>query len=151
MTSLKENIVEHTKRSMKARDKARVAIMRLINADIKKVEVDERRELSDDDIRSILSKMVKQRRDSIEQFEKAERKDLVDKEKYEISVIGEFLPAQLSENELIDLLDCIIIEEKIEGSKGIGVILSLLKSNYSNRVDMALASRIVKDKLRTSK
>ena len=125
--------------------------MRLINADIKKVEVDERRELSDDDIRSILSKMVKQRRDSIEQFEKAKRKDLADQEKYEISVIGEFLPAQLSENELIDLLDCIITEEKIEGSKGIGVILSLLKSNYSNRVDMALASRIVKDKLRTSK
>ena len=151
MTSLKENIVEHTKRSMKARDKARVAIMRLINADIKKVEVDERRELSDDDIRSILSKMVKQRRDSIEQFEKAKRKDLADQEKYEISVIGEFLPAQLSENELIDLLDCIITEEKIEGSKGIGVILSLLKSNYSNRVDMSLASRIVKDKLRSSK
>ena len=151
MTSLKDNIVEHTKVSMKARDKARVAIMRLINADIKKVEVDERRELSDDDIRSILSKMVKQRRDSIEQFEKAERKDLVDKEKYEISVIGEFLPAQLSENELIDLLDCIIVEEKIKDSKGIGVILSLLKSNYSNRVDMALASRIVKDKLRSSK
>ena len=151
MTSLKEKIVEHTKRSMKARDKARVAIMRLINADIKKVEVDERRELSDDDIRSILSKMVKQRRDSIEQFEKAKRKDLADKEKYEISVIGEFLPAQLSENELIDLLDCIITEEKIEGSKGIGVILSLLKSNYSNRVDMSLASRIVKDKLRSSK
>ena len=122
--------------------------MRLINADIKKVEVDERRELSDDDIRSILSKMVKQRRDSIEHFEKAERKDLADKEKYEISVIGEFLPAQLSENELIDLLDCIIVEEKIKDSKGIGVILSLLKSNYSNRVDMALASRIVKDKLR---
>ena len=151
MTSLKENIVEHTKKSMKARDKARVAIMRLINADIKKVEVDERRELSDDDIRSILSKMVKQRRDSIEQFEKAKRKDLADQEKYEISVIGEFLPAQLSENELIDLLDCMIAEEKIEGSKGIGVILSLLKSNYLNRVDMALASRIVKDKLRSSK
>ena len=151
MTNLKENIVEYTKMSMKARDKTRVAIMRLINADIKKVEVDERRELSADDIRSILSKMVKQRRDSIEHFEKAERKDLADKEKYEISVIREFLPAQLSENELIDLLDCIITEEKIEGSKGIGVILSLLKSNYSNRVDMALASRIVKDKLRSSK
>ena len=148
MTSLKENLVEHTKMSMKARDKARVAIMRLINADIKKVEVDERRELTDDDIRSILSKMVKQRRDSIEQFEKAERKDLADKEKYEIGVIEEFLPAQLAENELIDLLDCIITEEKIEDSKGIGVVMSLLKSNYANQVDMALASRIVKDKLR---
>ena len=148
MNTLQDQITESTKASMKARDKPRVAIMRLINADIKKVEVDERRELSDDDIRSILSKMVKQRRDSIEQFEKAQRKDLADKEKYEISVIGEFLPAQLSENELIDLLDCIIVEEKIKDSKGIGVILSLLKSNYSNRVDMALASRIVKDKLR---
>ena len=147
MTSLKENIVEHTKRSMKARDKARVAIMRLINADIKKVEVDERRELSDDDIRSILSKMVKQRRDSIEQFEKAERTDLADKEKYEISVIEEFLPIQLSEAELTDLLDRIITDENIEGPKGMGTVMSLLKSNYANQVDMALASRIVKNKL----
>ena len=84
---------------MKARDKARVAVLRLVNADIKRVEVDERRGLSDEDVRSILSKMVKQRRDSIEQFEKAERTDLADKEKYEISVIEEFLPTQLSEAE----------------------------------------------------
>ena len=133
--------------SMKARDKARVAIMRLINADIKKVEVDERRELSDDDIRSILSKMVKQRRDSIEQFEKAERTDLADKEKYEISVIEEFLPTQLSETELTELLDRIITDENIEGPRGIGTVMSLLKTNYANQVDMALASRIVKDKL----
>ena len=75
-----------------------------MNADIKRVEVDERRGLSDEDVRSILSKMVKQRRDSIEQFEKAERTDLADKEKYEISVIEEFLPTQLSEAELTDLL-----------------------------------------------
>ena len=61
------------------------------------------------------------------------------------------MPAQLAENELIDLLDCIITEEKIEDSKGIGVVMSLLKSNYANQVDMALASRIVKDKLRSSK
>ena len=81
---------------MKARDKARVAVLRLVNAEIKRVEGDERRGLSDEDVRSILSKMVKQRRDSIEQFEKAERTDLADKEKYEISVIEEFLPTQLS-------------------------------------------------------
>ena len=132
---------------MKARDKARVAVLRLVNADIKRVEVDERRELSDEDILLVLSKMVKQRRDSIEQFEKAERTDLADKEKYEISVIEEFLPTQLSEAELTDLLDRIITDENIEGPKGIGAVMSMLKENYANQVDMALASRIVKDKL----
>ena len=132
---------------MKARDKARVAVLRLVNADIKRVEVDERRGLSDEDVRSILSKMVKQRLDSIELFEKAERTDLADKEKYEISVIEEFLPTQLSEAELTDLLDRIITEENIEGPKGIGAVMSMLKENYANQVDMALASRIVKDKL----
>ena len=132
---------------MKARDKARVAVLRLVNADIKRVEVDERRGLSDEDVRSILSKMVKQRRDSIERFEKAERTDLADKEKYEISVIEEFLPTQLSEAELTDLLDRIITDENIEGPKGIGAVMSMLKENYANQVDMALASRIVKDKL----
>ena len=132
---------------MKARDKERVAVLRLVNADIKRVEVDERRELSDEDIHSILSKMVKQRRDSIEQFEKAERTDLADKEKYEISVIEEFLPTQLSEAELTDLLHRIITDEHIEGPKGMGTVMSMLKTNYANQVDMALASRIVKDKL----
>ena len=81
------------------------------------------------------------------QFEKADRTDLADKEKYEISVIEEFLPSQLSEAELTDLLNRIITEENIEGPKGIGTVMSLLKSNYANQVDMALASRIVKDKL----
>ena len=147
MNTLQDQITESTKASMKARDKARVAVLRLVNADIKRVEVDERRELSDEDILSILSKMVKQRRDSIEQFEKAERIDLVDKEKYEISVIEEFLPTQLSEAELTDLLDRIITDENIEGPKGIGAVMSMLKENYANQVDMALASRIVKDKL----
>ena len=132
---------------MKARDKARVAVLRLVNADIKRVEGDERRELSNEDVLSILSKMVKQRRDSIMQFEKADRTDLADKEKYEISVIEEFLPTQLCEAELTDLLDRIITDEKIEGPKGMGIVMALLKTNYANQVDMALASRIVKDKL----
>jgi len=147
LNNLKDQITEFTKVSMKARDRARVAVLRLVNSDIKRVEVDERRELSDEDVRTILSKMVKQRRDSIEHFEKAERTDLANKEKYEISVIEEFLPTQLSEAELADLLDRIITDENIEGPKGIGTVMSLLKSNYANQVDMALASRIVKDKL----
>ena len=147
MNTLQDQITESTKASMKARDKGRVAVLRLVNADIKRVEVDERRELSDEDVRSILSKMVKQRRDSIEQFEKAERTDLADKEKYEISVIEEFLPTQLSETELTELLDRIITDKIIEGPKGIGTVMTLLKTNYANQVDMALASRIVKEKL----
>jgi hypothetical protein len=132
---------------MKAREKSRVATLRLVSAQIKQVEIDERRDLSNEDIESVLTKMIKQRRDSIEQFDKADRVDLSEKEKYEITIIEEFLPEQLSEKELDDLLSTIIEEEDIAGLKDMGRAMSVLKSNYVNRIDMGLASRLIKDKL----
>ena len=113
MGSLKEDIAESTKIAMKSRDKTRVAVFRLVNSEIKRVEVDERRKLSDNDIESILTKMVKQRRDSIEQFDKADRVDLSDQEKYEIGIIDEFLPEQIGEQELDGILDSVIEEELV--------------------------------------
>ena len=91
--------------------------------------------------------MIKQRRDSIEQFDKADRFDLSEKEKYEITIIEEFLPESLTEKELDDLLNSIIEDEDITSLKDMGRAMSVLKSNYANRIDMGLASRLIKDKL----
>ena len=148
MASLKEKIAESIKASMKAHEKSRVAVLRLVSSEIKQVEVDERRELSNEDIESVLTKMIKQRKDSIEQFDKASRSDLSEKEKDEIKVIEKFLPEQLSEVELDDLLNTIIEEEGIVSLKDMGRAMSTLKANYANRVDMALASSLIKSKLK---
>ena len=148
MSSLKEKIANSIKASMKAHEKSRVAVLRLVSSEIKQVEVDERRELSNEDIESVLTKMIKQRKDSIEQFDKASRSDLSEKEKDEIKVIEKFLPEQLSEVELDDLLITIIDEEGIVSLKDMGRVMSILKANYANRVDMALASSLIKSKLK---
>jgi len=132
---------------MKAREKSRVAVLRLVAAQIKQVEIDERRELSNEDIESVLTKMIKQRRDSIEQFDKADRVDLSEKEKYEITIIEEFLPEQITEKELDDLLNTIIEEENVTSIKDMGRAMSVLKAKYASRIDMGRASGLIKSKL----
>ena len=132
---------------MKAREKSRVAVLRLVTAQIKQVEIDERRELSNEDIESVLTKMIKQRRDSIEQFDKADRVDLSEKEKYEITIIEEFLPEQITEKELDDLLNTIIEEENVTSIKDMGRAMSVLKAKYASRIDMGRASGLIKSKL----
>ena len=132
---------------MKAREKSRVAVLRLVTAQIKQIEIDERRELSNEDIESVLTKMIKQRRDSIEQFDKADRIDLSEKEKYEITIIEEFLPEQITEKELDDLLNTIIEEENVTSLKDMGRAMSVLKAKYASRIDMGLASGLIKSKL----
>ena len=147
MPSLKDQITDSTKNAMKAREKSRVAVLRLVTAQIKQVEIDERRELSNEDIESVLTKMIKQRRDSIEQFDKADRVDLSEKEKYEITIIEEFLPEQITEKELDDLLNTIIEEENVTSLKDMGRAMSVLKAKYASRIDMGLASGLIKSKL----
>ena len=132
---------------MKAREKSRVAVLRLVTAQIKQVEIDERRELSNEDIESVLTKMIKQRRDSIEQFDKADRVDLSEKEKYEITIIEEFLPEQITEKELDDLLNTIIEEQNVTSLKDMGRAMSVLKAKYASRIDMGRASGLIKSKL----
>ena len=148
MSSLKEKISDSIKASMRAHEKSRVAVLRLVSSEIKQVEVDERRELCNEDIESVLTKMIKQRKDSIEQFDKASRGDLSEKERDEIKVIEKFLPEQLSEVELDELLSAIIEEEGIVSLRDMGRAMSVLKVNYANRVDMALASSLIKSKLK---
>ena len=101
MSALKQNLSQATKDAMRARDKERVATLRMVNAEVKRLEVDERRELSDDDIFAILNKMVKQRQDAQAQYQDAGRDDLAAIEAYEISVIQSFLPEQMDETELV--------------------------------------------------
>ena len=147
MSSLKDQITDSTKNAMKAREKSRVAVLRMVTAQIKQVEVDDRRELSNQDIESVLTKMIKQRRDSIEQFDKADRVDLSEKEKYEITIIEEFLPEQITEKELDDLLNSIIEEESVTSLKDMGRAMSVLKAKYASQIDMGLASGLIKSKL----
>ena len=99
--SLKSSILDDMKTAMRAKDKKKVGTIRLLTAAIKQIEVDERKELSDADVVSIVTKMVKQRKDSAEQYTKADRQDLVDQEVYEISVLENYLPEQLSESEIV--------------------------------------------------
>ena len=147
MSDLKSRISEATKTAMKAREKARVAALRLVNADIQRVEVDERRTLSDEDIVSILGRMVKQRRDSLVHFETAAREDLAARERFEISVIEEFLPEPLSEGEVDALIERIVTESGASTMKDMGRVMGVLKGEVAGRADMGLLSEKVKARL----
>lgn len=147
MSDLKSRIGEATKTAMKAREKARVAALRLVNADIQRVEVDERRTLSDEDIVSILGRMVKQRRDSLVHFETAAREDLAARERFEISVIEEFLPEPLSEGEVDALIERIVTESGASTMKDMGRVMGVLKGEVAGRADMGLLSEKVKARL----
>ena len=132
---------------MRARAKQRLDVLRLISAEFKKVEVDERVELDDQRVMEILNKMTKQRKDSLSQFESAGRYDLVQQEQYELDVINEFLPEQLDETALTSLVDGVIAATGAESMKDMGKVMSMLKSQAQGRADMAVVGALVKSKL----
>jgi uncharacterized protein YqeY len=135
--SLKGQILDDVKTAMKAGDKDRLKVLRLITAAIKQVEVDQRIELDDDAaVLGILNKMVKQRRDSITQFEQGNRQDLVDIEKSEIEIIDTYLPEQLSDEELDQLVDDAIAATGAEGIRDMGKVMGMVKSKAEGRADM---------------
>lgn len=127
MSTLKANLMDQIKTSMKAGDKSKLAALRLISAAVKQEEVDTRAELDDASIIKILEKMKKQRTDSIEQYTKAQREDLVAQESYEISVIGEFLPAQLTQEELHILVQDAINAVGAKAVSDISKVMEILK------------------------
>lgn len=147
MSSLQEIIAQQTKSAMKARDKDQVAVLRMVNAEIKRVEVDERRDLSDDDVLNILNKMLKQRKDALQQFRDAKRDDLADQEAYEISLIETFLPEQLDDDALAALVDQCIENAGAEGMQDMGKVMGALKQAAGSQIDMGKASALVKSKL----
>jgi uncharacterized protein YqeY len=135
------------KSAMRAKDGARLSTVRLLLAAMKQKEVDERVELSDADVVAIIEKMVKQRRESISQFEKASRQDLADKEKAEIEVLSAYMPQKLSEPEVLAAVAAAVSEAGASGIKDMGKVMAILKPKLAGRADMGQVSNLVKAKL----
>lgn len=145
--SLKQRLIEDMKAAMKSGDKRRLGVIRLANAAIKQREVDERIELDDAQVLSALEKMLKQRRDSASQFHAAGRTDLADQETYEIGVIQDYMPAQLSAAEVDAAIAAAITESGASGPKDMGKVMGLVKAKVAGRTDMGKLSALVKAKL----
>ncbi len=145
--SLKQKIQEDIKAAMRAKEKRRLGVIRLIQAAIKQREVDERINLDDTQVIAVLDKMLKQRRDSLTQYEQAERPDLVEQEAFEIEVIKNYLPQPLTETELTDLIVHAIDQAQATSIKDLGKVMSILKAQVQGRADMAFVSKQVKQQL----
>jgi uncharacterized protein YqeY len=145
--SLKATLTEDMKAAMKGGAKDRLAVIRLVQAQIKQREVDERIELDDTQVLAVLEKMQKQRRDSIEQFDKAGRTDLADIERYEMGVIDTYLPAKLDDTELDAIIDASIAESGATTARDMGKVVALIKVKAAGRADMAAVAGKVKAKL----
>lgn len=142
--SLKAELTNAMKDAMRAQEKARLGTIRMMLSEIKRVEVDERIELSDERILAILDKMQKQRRDSISQFAAAGRQDLVDVEEAELEVISQFLPAPLSEAELQAMVQSAVNATGAQSMADMGKVMAILKPQVQGRADMAIVSKLVK-------
>ena len=146
-SSLKATITSAMKDAMRARDKARLGAIRLILAEIKRIEVDERIDIDDARVLAVLDKMLKQRRDSITQYEAASRQDLADVEIAEVAVIETFLPVALTEQEILDLLDDAVSSSGAESIRDMGKVMAVLKPQLQGRADVASVSQLVKKRL----
>ena len=142
--SLKEQISEDMKAAMRAKDSGRLATIRLINAAIKQKEVDERIELTDDQVLAVIDKMVKQRKDSIAAFEQGGRDDLAAKEKAEMTVLAAYLPARLSAEEITAEVRAIVAELGASGPGDMGKVMGAVKARLAGKADMGAVSAAVK-------
>ena len=147
MSGIKTQISNDVKDAMRSKDKDRLAALRLILAAFKQKEVDERIELSDEQSISILNKMAKQHRDSIEQFGQANRDDLIKKEQLELDIIESYLPEKLSEEEVNLLIDEAISETGANSVKDMGKVIGFLKEKLQGQADMGEVSRLIRGKL----
>lgn len=145
--SLKVRLTEDMKSAMKSGAKEQLAVIRLILAALKQREVDERITLDDDQVLAVLEKMLKQRKDSVQQYEAAAREDLAAQERYEMGVIQAYLPAQLSEEEIQVLIDSAIAESGASSARDMGKVVALLKPKLQGRADMGLVSGKIKARL----
>jgi len=147
MSDLKTRITEDMKSAMRAREADRLASIRLLLAAIKQREVDERKDLADADVLAVIEKMLKQRRDSIAQYESAGRNDLADKEKFEVGVLSGYMPQQLSEAEVAAEVAAAIAASGAKGPADMGKVMGILKGKLAGRADMGKLSGLVKSKL----
>jgi uncharacterized protein YqeY len=145
--SLKSRIQEDVKSAMRAHQREQLATLRLVTAAIKQIEVDERIELNDEQVLAVLDKMVKQRRESLEQYEKAGREDLAVVERFELDLIQDYLPEQLGEEELAALIQSAISESGASSIRDMGSVMNTLRSQVQGRADMKAVSQAVKTQL----
>jgi uncharacterized protein YqeY len=145
--SLKEKITEDMKAAMRAKDAQRLGAIRLLTAAIKQKEVDERIELNDAHVQAIIDKMIKQRRDSITQFEAGGRQDLADSERSELAVLAEYMPAALSEAEVRAEVAAAVASTGAAGPQDMGRVMAVLKPKLAGRADMTAVSGMVKSAL----
>ena len=146
-SALKTRINDDVKTAMRSKDKQRLGTLRLLTAAIKQIEVDQRIELDDDNIVAIIEKMLKQRKDSIEQFEKAGRNELAEIEIKEVAILKEFMPEQLSDAEVETLIDEAIAATGAEAMKDMGKVMGILKPKLAGKADMGAVSGKIKAKL----
>ena len=144
---LKQQLTDDMKAAMKSGDKHSLGVIRLANAAIKQKEVDERVELDDAQVLAVLEKMVKQRRDSVSQYEAAGREDLAAIERDEIVVVERYLPAQLDEAAIVAAIDAAVAETGATSPADIGKLMGVLKPKLAGQADMGLVSKLVKQRL----
>lgn len=147
VVQLKAQITEDMKNAMRAKDSARLGTIRLLQSAIKQREVDERIELDDNNVISVIEKMLKQRRDSINAYESANRKDLVDIEKAEVLVLQEYLPQQLTDSEINTILEKVVTETGAAGIKDMSKVMAAIKPLVAGRADMGKISGLIKTRL----
>ncbi len=144
---LHATIKDSVKEAMRAKDKNRLAALRQMTAAIKQAEVDSRQDITDDEIITILTKMTKQRKEALGQYEKAGRDDLAEVEKFELAILEEFMPAQLSEEEIRAEVDAAIAETGASSIKDMGSVMNVLRPKVQGRADMSVVSSQVKSAL----
>jgi hypothetical protein len=145
--TLKTRVTDDMKSAMRAHEAARLSTIRLLLAAIKQREVDERKELSDAEVVAVIERMVKQRKDSITQFEAGKRQDLADAERAEVAILEGYLPQRLSEAEIDAAIDAAVARTGASGPAGMGKVMGVLKSELAGRADMGLVSARVKARL----
>lgn len=145
--SIKDRLTDDMKAAMRAKDSARLGVIRLVNAAVKQREVDERIELDDTQLLVVLDKMVKQRRESISQFDAAGRQDLVDKERFELEVLQDYLPTALSNDEIAAIVEQAVADSGATAVKDMGAVMNLVRPQVQGRADMGKISALVKDRL----
>lgn len=144
---LQLRIHDEMKAAMRAKDKPRLNVIRLIQSEFKRIEVDERIELDEARVLAVLDKMVKQRRDSAKQYEEADRQELADQEHFEITVVSEFLPQALTDEEVTQLINDAIAATNASGMQDMGKVMGILKPQLQGRADMGATSKLIKAQL----
>ena len=144
---MREQILNDLKEAMKSKDKERLAVIRLVKGSIQMAELDKGHELSDDEVMDVISKEIKSRRDSIAEFEKGGRDDLIKQASDEIKILEEYLPKPFSENEVMKIVDEVFAEVNPTSSKEMGKVMKELTPKLKNRADMSFVSKIVKEKI----